>query len=197
MPLVPTDRALLDRCLAHQPGSWNDFVDRFLGLIYHVIRTTAHLRSMTLDAEDIEDVAAEILKRIAVNDYALLRHFRRHSNLATYLAVVARRICLTELARRTPAAPAGGDAQDEVRLRTKRQAEGAGGRQLGLEKIEEVQRLLRKLPARERQVVRLHYLEGRSHEEISTALGIPVRNIGPILARARSLLNAAASGRAQ
>ena len=61
MPLTPADRALLDRCLAHQPGSWNDFVDRYLGLIYHVIRHTAHLRSVLLRPEDIEDLAAEIL----------------------------------------------------------------------------------------------------------------------------------------
>src|SRR5205807_1713833 len=37
VPLTPLDRDLLKRCLNHEPGSWNDFVDRFLGLIYHVI----------------------------------------------------------------------------------------------------------------------------------------------------------------
>jgi RNA polymerase sigma-70 factor (ECF subfamily) len=56
---------------------------------------------------------------------------------------------------------------------------------VGLETLEEVAKLLRKLPARERQVVRLHYLEGRSYEEISTALNLPINSIGPILSRAR------------
>src|SRR5271165_1375833 len=59
--LTTVDRDLLKRCLAHQPGAWNDFVDRFLGLVYHVIRHTAHLRSVTLSPEDVEDLAAEIL----------------------------------------------------------------------------------------------------------------------------------------
>ncbi len=102
MALLAADRTLLERCLAHQSGSWNDFVDRFLGLIYHVVRHTAHLRSLSLLPEDIEDVAAEILQRIAANDYAVLRHFRQQSSLAAYLAVIARRICITELVRRAP-----------------------------------------------------------------------------------------------
>ena len=59
---------------------------------------------------------------------------------------------------------------------------------VGLETLEEVARLLRKLPSRERQVVRLFYLEGRTYEEISTQLDIPVNTIGPILSRARKKL---------
>jgi RNA polymerase sigma-70 factor (ECF subfamily) len=60
--------------------------------------------------------------------------------------------------------------------------------QVGLESVEEVQGLLRRLPMRERQVVRLFYLQGRSYEEISTELHIPVNSIGPILSRARRAL---------
>jgi RNA polymerase sigma-70 factor (ECF subfamily) len=59
---------------------------------------------------------------------------------------------------------------------------------LGLENLEEVQRLLETLPSRERKVVRLYYLEGLSYEEISTDLDIPVNSIGPILSRARKKL---------
>src|SRR5437588_8316107 len=101
--LTPLDRALLQRCLAHQPGAWNDFVDRFLGLMYHVIHHTAHLRSAPLRPEDTEDLAAEILLQIVSNDYAVLRQFKGNSSLATYLAVIARRICVHELARRAAA----------------------------------------------------------------------------------------------
>src|SRR5262245_4374492 len=49
--LTPVDRDLLRRCLDHQPGAWNDFVDRYLGLIYHVIHHTAHSRSTPLQPE--------------------------------------------------------------------------------------------------------------------------------------------------
>src|SRR5262249_3601151 len=98
--LTAVDKALLQRCLNHQPGAWNDFLERFLGLIYHVIHHTAHLRSTPLRPEDIEDVAAEVLLEIVAKDYAVLRQFRGNSSLATYLTVIARRICVQELSKR-------------------------------------------------------------------------------------------------
>ena len=107
MALTPADKALLQRCLSHETGSWNDFVDRFLGLIYHSIYYTAHLRSVSLAPEDVEDVAAEVMTQVVANDYAVLRQFRGQSSLATYLTVIARRICTHELAKRkTTPAPA-------------------------------------------------------------------------------------------
>ncbi len=182
--LTNLDRDLLKRCLAHQPGAWNDFVDRFLGLIYHVVHHTAHLRSTPLRPEDTEDLAAETLLQIVSGDYAILRQFKGNSSLATYLTVIARRICIHELSRRFASRevrPAAGNANlNEVEEETPRTS--------GLESLEEVEKLLSKLPSREREVVRLHYIEGRSYEEISTAMGIPVNSIGPILSRARQKL---------
>ena len=89
MALTALDRTLVQRCLHHESGAWNDFVDRFLGLIYHVIHHTAYLRSTPLRPEDIEDVAAEVLLQIVAKDYMVLRQFRGQSSLATYLTVIA------------------------------------------------------------------------------------------------------------
>ena len=94
------DRDLLKRCLNKDAGSWNDFVDRFLSLIYHVIGYTAHLRSVRVSPEDKEDVAAEVLLKIVENGFQVLREFRGQASLATYLTVIARRIAIRELARR-------------------------------------------------------------------------------------------------
>jgi len=185
--LTAVDRALVQRCLNHQPGAWNDFVDRYLGLIYHVVHHTAHVRSVPLQPEDIEDVAAEILLQIVANDYAALRQFRGQASLATYLTVIARRSCIHELVKRSGNLEVA--AANKLDGRAKPAAsEDRPKTEVGLESLEEVARLLRKLPARERQVVRLFYLEGRTYEEISTQLHVPVNSIGPILSRARQKL---------
>ena len=185
VPLTAVDRTLLQRCLNHEAGAWNDFVDRYLGLIYHVVHHTAHLRSVPLSPEDVEDVAAEVLLQLVANNYAILRHFRGQSSLATYLTVIARRSCIHELVKRS------GGVDGHSRVATQRLAGNYEDRprgQVGLENLEEVQKLLKKLPTKERQVVRLFYFEGRNYEEISTALHIPVNSIGPILSRARQKL---------
>ena len=185
MALTNLDRELLRRCLAKQPGAWNDFVDRFLGLIYHAVQHTAHLRSFPLRPEDTEDLAAEVLLQIVQNDYAVLRQFKGHASLATYLTVITRRICVHELARRAAAREVQPPA-DQQELAEQPDEDDKPAR--GLESLEEVEKLLGKLPSKEREVVRLYYLEGRTYEEISTELNVPVNTIGPILSRARKKL---------
>ena len=181
MALTSVDRILLQRCLNHESGAWNDFVDRYLGLIYHVVHHTAHLRSVPLRPEDVEDVAADVLLAIVASDYSVLRQFRGLSSLATYLTVITRRICIHQLTKRLGGPDAVGGIDGKKMAAPVPEPEEPPKAQVGLESLEEVQELLRKLPAREREVVRLFYLEGRSYEEISTELHVPVNTIGPIL----------------
>jgi RNA polymerase sigma-70 factor (ECF subfamily) len=185
-PFTAVDRDLLRRCLNREPGSWNDFVDRYLSLIYHAIGYTAHLRSARLGPEDVEDIAAEVLLRIVADDFKVLRDFRKESSLATYLTVITRRICVHELVRRQK-------VKDAIKRGDSRLAQpepdDAPAAQKGMESLEEVEKLLRRLRKKqEREIVRLYYLEGRTYEEISTELDVPVNTIGAILSRARKKL---------
>ena len=187
-PYTALDRALLRRCLSREPGSWNDFVDRFLSLIYHVIGYTAHLRSVRLAPEDVEDIASEILLKIVANDFRVLREFREEASLATYLTVIARRICIQQLVQRQRArdAIARGELRSPLTL-----PDDAPAAQKGMESLEEVEKLLRRLSGKEREIVRLYYLEGRTYEEISTQTEVPVNTIGSLLSRARKKLRGA------
>ena len=183
MALTPRDRDLLRRCLHHEPGSWNDFVDRFLGLVYHVVQHTADLRSFTLRPEDTEDIAAQVLLQIVDNDYAALRQFRGNSSLATYLTVITRRTCVSELARRAPVRDHPLKGNNHPLLEDPEAPDSSPSKRL--ETMDQVAQLLKKLPEKDRSVVKLYFLEGRSYEEISKELTIPVNSIGPILSRAR------------
>jgi RNA polymerase sigma-70 factor (ECF subfamily) len=184
-PFTAVDRDLLRRCLNREPGSWNDFVDRFLSLIYHTIGYTAHARSVRVAPEDVEDIAAEVLLRIVADNFKVLREFRKESSLATYLTVIARRVCVHELVRRQK-------VRDAIKRGDSRLAEpepdDAPVAQKSMESLEEVEKFLRRLRGQDREIVRLYYLEGRTYEEISTELDIPVNTIGAILSRARKKL---------
>lgn len=195
MALTAVDRSILQHLLQHESGAWNDFVDRFLGIIYHTIHYTAHLRSNPLTPEMVEDIAQEILTQIAANDYALLRQVRARSSLATFLTVIARRISVRELAKRVGAMrkslPSELSSRRHEAVKSADAAveeESPPAARIGLEQLENIQTLLKKLPSREREVVRLFYLEGRTYEEVSIELNLPVREIGPILKGARKLL---------
>jgi len=185
--LSEIDRKLLQRCLNRKPHAWEDFVDRFLGLAVHVIRHTAKSRSIRVNPQDEEDLAAEFFLAVVNDDFAVLRRFRGDSSLATYLTVVARRIVVRELLKRKTASGLKDSAE--------RQAEAAVAAleqpEERIDNREEVERLIQGLNRIEADIVRLYHLEGKSYQEISSTVGMPENSIGPTLSRARAKMRQA------
>lgn len=182
MAFSEIDRQLLQRCLARQPRAWEDFVDRFLGLVVHVVSHTTQARSIAIATQDLEDLAAEVFTALLADDFAVLRRFRGQSSLATYLTVISRRVVVRELLKRriipnladTSEMDQYPDGDDSVEER--------------LSNREQVERLLDELHGEEADVVRLYHLEGKSYDEISRETGMPSGSVGPTLSRARAKL---------
>jgi RNA polymerase sigma-70 factor (ECF subfamily) len=98
--LSELDRNILARCLARKPKAWEDFVDRFIGLVAHVTNHTAQSRSLRLTPEDREDLCSEVLLTIVNDDFAVLRRFRGQASLAMYMTVIARRVVVRSILER-------------------------------------------------------------------------------------------------
>jgi RNA polymerase sigma-70 factor (ECF subfamily) len=190
VPLREIDKQLLDRCLGHQPKAWNDFVDRYMGLIYHVIHHVAHARSVPLSDADVEDVAADIFLEIVDDDYKVLRQFKGNSSLPTYLTVVARRVCVRAIIQRFREAELGHSTAHRASVEDESHAETEP-----IIAAEEVERMLAHLSEREAEVVRLYHLKYLNYRQIGKELGIPENSVGPILARARRSLKRIAEQR--
>ena len=178
MALHPIDRELIQQCLGKHPQAWSNFVDRFLGLVHHVIRHTVASRGLRVSPQDTEDLASEVFVEIIENDYGILRRFKGDCSLATYLTVIARRVIVRELLKRKDIvsralevasrhAPESVSTEDRIRDR------------------DEIERMLRGLNGSEADVVRMYHLEGRTYQEISSKIGMPENSIGPTLSRAR------------
>ncbi len=180
MALSDIDRNLLDRCLTNKPRAWEDFVDRYMGLVVHVINHTAQCRSLRLSNSDREDLAAEVFLAIVDNNLAVLRHFRGQSSLATYLTVIARRVVVRKLVD-------GRSAMPLSEMVTQAAADEAHVEQRIIDH-DELEQLLGSLHGSEAAVVRMYHLEGKSYQEISRVVGMPENTVGPILSRARSKL---------
>jgi len=186
MALSDIDRSLLQRCLTRKPRAWEDFVDRFMGLVIHVVNHSVQCRSLRLSAEDREDLVAQVFLTVVKDELAVLRYFRGDSSLATYLTVVARRVVVRELLKQPASVPMHG--VDGL---------GAGGvvspSESRFNDRDEIERLLEELDGAESEIVRMYHLEGKSYHEISTAVGMPENSVGPTLTRARSKMRRAAT----
>ncbi len=179
MSLSEVDRRLLDQCLDQSPRAWENFVDRFLGLVVHVANHTGQSRRIGLTAEQRDDLVAEVFLSLVDNQFAVLRRFRRNCSLATYLAVIARRIIVRRIMTAgfvntmpSPESEPAVEATHENRI----------------DDHEQVEQLISRLDPKEAHVVRLFHLEGKSYGEISAAAGLPENSVGPMLSRARAKL---------
>jgi RNA polymerase sigma-70 factor (ECF subfamily) len=182
--LTDIDRRLLKQCLTRAPGAWKDFVDRFIGLFVHVIRHTAHSRSIKITNDDIDDYCSEVFLKLIEHDYAVLRRFREQCSLATYLAVVSRRIVVKEMIRRRKAEAWGHVDAHGAAL----ESAGEVIPNASIETVEEIAVLLEHLSQPDAQIVRKFHLEGKTYREISAEVGVPENSIGPTLTRAREKL---------
>ena len=150
-----------------------------MGLVVHVVSHAAQSRSIRLSPEDREDLVAQVFLAIIKNDLAILRNFRGQSSLATYLTVIARRIVVSEILKQRAPSRLASDRNRVVMAKPV----ADGGQRVG--NIDEVERLLANLDGAEAEVVRMYHLEGKSYQEISTAVGMPEKSVCPTLSRAR------------
>ena len=146
---------------------------------------SAQARSIRLTAEDREDLCGEVFLTLVRDDFAVLRHFRGESSLATYLTVVSRRAVVHHLLKRKTAARLNdGVATNNHSSEPPPPIERLHDR-------DEVARLMEELERPEAEVVRMYHLEGKSYQEISSLVGMPENSIGPTLFRARQKMRRA------
>jgi RNA polymerase sigma-70 factor (ECF subfamily) len=184
--LSELDRNLLQRCLQREPRAWENFVDRFLGVVVHVIQHTAQSRSLRVSPQDRDDLAAEVFLTLINEDYAVLRRFRGQSSLATYLTVIARRVVVRELLKRKTASGLNEETASEA-ISVQR---GPSDEER-ISDRDEIEQILRTLHGPEADVIRMYHLEGKTYREISTKVGMPENTIGPTLSRARAKMRKA------
>ena len=103
MSVSDLDRELLTRCLDRKNRAWEDFVDRFLGLVLHVIDHTASRRDVRLSLEERNTLCENVFAALGHDNYRLLRNFRGKSSLTSYLSIVVRRIVVRMLLNRVAA----------------------------------------------------------------------------------------------
>ncbi len=180
--LSNVDRELLQRCLGRSSGGWDDFVDRFLGLVQHVVDHTASTRSISLPEASREDLVSDVFVCLLKNDFAVLRRFRGQSSLATYLTVIARRIVVRGLLQRRLSSN-----RERTGMVQAEEAVAAPDSLADLaENAESIEMALNKLSQEEAMAVRMFHLEGKSYREISLEIGMAENSIGPYLTRARA-----------
>ena len=173
------DRELLRDCLIKAPQAWENLSDRFLGLVVHIVNHTALARGVHMPPELRDDLVADVFVSWIDRDFAILRRFRGQSSLATYLAVVSRRVVLRRLSQLR--LPQNQHSIEALKL----DPTDAETNRYTREEFEQLNASIEKLSQNEAQAVRMFHLDGKSYSEIGSHIGMPENSVGPFLSRAR------------
>ena len=174
------DRELVESCLRGERDAWRRMVREHDWKISKVLWRMGARR-------ELDDLRQEVWARLLARDAAALRRFRgeHEGSLRVFLGTVARTTALDHFRGQRPppfpledaAAPSPEDAlvDEQRRALVSRALEAA---------VAEAEH-----PARDRDIARLHFLDGLSAAEIAaTGLGLSARGVEAVLRRIRARL---------
>ena len=138
--------------------------------------------SMLRDQSQAEDVAQDVFVKIWKN----LPGYHGGASLSTWIYVITRNTCLTELKKRALHPTVSLHQPDMEHAAESVPALQSNDRTSGVEM--DVQAMLAELPRKYREVITLFYLEQKAYEEVATMLSIPLGTVKTLIFRAKKEL---------
>ncbi|MFH1313451.1 MAG: sigma-70 family RNA polymerase sigma factor [Candidatus Eisenbacteria bacterium] len=182
------DKQLVQACIAKDNRAWRQFLKSFGPLVYGSV--AGLLAKFSIHEPEIaEDIFADVIEKLLINDCAALRKFSWKSKVSTWLVSVARNRTYDYLRRkkRRPTISLStpiDNGEDEL--------ERVIAQDLDLEHDIEVEMTLNEaldmLPDKDRLIVNLYYIEGMKEREIAKLMSITVDSVSARKSRAMKKL---------
>jgi len=182
-----SDKDLVEALRQGSNDAWQELVNRYIKLVYHVVRRTLSAYGRGNADADVEDIAFDLFQSLVRDGYRVLATIGAPYDLKAWLAISARRRAI-DFVRRKRIAPVSLDGSREDEDVTLGNVVAAPEVEPETVADPERQRAVREalvaLTPKERLVVQLFYLKGRKYREIAKMTGINVNSISPTLMRA-------------
>jgi RNA polymerase sigma-70 factor (ECF subfamily) len=183
VPIAASDLYLACACAAGAPGAHKAFEEAF------VSRLPGFLSRIERDAAVIDEVVQRVRDRVLVGDPPRVAEYRGRGSLAAWLRVIALRLHADLMSERGRGLPLD-DEEESPRFHAL--AVGADLAAAKAQHRQEVERALsealRDLPARERTMLRLHYVDGLSLAKIGELYRVDKATVSRWLRAARERL---------
>lgn len=185
----------IQRCIAGDPGTRDEFVVEYSGLIRFAIAAVLRHRGITLLREEIDDLTHNVIVSLFDRDCRKLKMYegRNQASFATFVRVCATRLTLDHLryrSRRPQIAPdqQSGDDVRDVLIATPDPALGPEEQTALAEDLVTLKRLVSELSPREQLLVRLHFVDGLDIPDVARALGVSENAAHVLKSRLRAKL---------
>lgn len=88
------DALIIQNCLERESRGWKNFVDRFIGLVFHVIDHICESQDRRITGERREELCELVFQEFQRHRYRILKEYRGPGSVSNYLVIHARRIVL-------------------------------------------------------------------------------------------------------
>ncbi|MFH1245903.1 MAG: sigma-70 family RNA polymerase sigma factor [Candidatus Omnitrophota bacterium] len=174
-------QSLVERCVDRDKNAWDNFVERFSGIVFWAIRGKAKEITSHYSQQDVEDIFQNVFTLLWEKER--LKQIKDREKIASWIVIVAATCTMNYFRSRR-----------KEGLRVTIPVDEEYG-QIDHQKITEQERLysvleevISFLPCRERVILRLSYLHGRTHREIAELLAMPQNTVSSLIKRSKEKL---------
>jgi len=191
------ERDLVRRCANGDSEAWRYMIRQYGALVSHASRSTLHRVLKTVDSNQVDEAAQSVWASLCEDRCRRLRSFAGQSSLSTWLTVLATRRTLdfirTEM-RKGSLKHVRLESEDADLLDELRDPSDPADR-LTRDDLELVHEAMGRLPADDRLILKMYYLDGLSYRTIAAILRVAPNTVSSYLFRAREKLKAVLAGR--
>ncbi|MBU4312505.1 MAG: sigma-70 family RNA polymerase sigma factor [Candidatus Omnitrophica bacterium] len=173
-------RKLVERCIRRDERAWEEFIERFSGLLFYSARERLLRNGIAFSQQDIEDIVQGIF--LEIWEKGRLEEVRDRGKITAWLSIVGQTRALNFVWKRKERLL----RQDELYRISNIKVYSE--EQISEQTMEKLERLIKRLNARERVILKLNLIYGKTHREIAGFMSIPINTVSTIIARRKKEL---------
>ena len=171
---------LIERCIRHEEKAWGEFIERFSGLLYYSARERLKRSSFPFRYQDIEDIVQVVFMEIW--EKSLLEKVREREKIGTWLSIMAQTRALNYIRKKRERLLSYEESYKSDNIKVDR------GAQLNEDMIERIESIVEDFDVRDKIVLKLSIIYGKTHREIAGFMNIPINTVSTIIARKKRII---------
>ncbi|MBU1913332.1 MAG: sigma-70 family RNA polymerase sigma factor [Candidatus Omnitrophica bacterium] len=171
---------LIELCIKREEKAWAEFIHRFSGLVYYSARERLARNGFRFSEQDIQDIAQNVF--VEMWEKSRLSEVRERHKIKAWLSIVSQTRALNYMRKKKERLL----TEDELfKVENIVSDNGEANR---LELAEELEIAIEPFEPREKIILKLNIIHGKTHKEIAEFMKIPINTVSTIISRKKEHL---------
>ncbi len=172
--------SLIERCIKREEKAWEEFINRFSGLVYYSARERLKRDGFRFNEQDVQDIVQNVF--VDIWEKSKLAEVRERNKIQAWLSIVGQTRALNFMRKKKER------LLNEEELFNVENIVSDKGAEYRVELIDELEMAVEKFPPREKIVLKLNIIHGKTHKEIAEFMNMSINTVSTIISRRKELL---------